>query len=75
MKKIVIWRAVVRTRMHGFDGYAITTPDGDIETFYPVKFRDPTQIGGCDTAEISTAFFRQVSMLQARGVKVTFRID
>lgn len=75
MKKNAIYRAVVRSRMHGFDGYAITSPDGDIETFYPVKFRDPTQIGGCDTAEISTEFFRQVSMLQARGVNVTFQID
>lgn len=56
MKKEQITREVFRTKMHGFDGYAIMSPDGDLDKFYPALIREPETIGCTNTAEISTEF-------------------
>ena len=45
MKKEQITREVFRTKMHGFDGYAIMSPDGDLDKFYPALIREPETIG------------------------------
>lgn len=70
MKKEQITREVFRTKMHGFDGYAIMSPDGDLDKFYPALIREPETIGCTNTAEISTEFFLYIAMLQSRGVRV-----
>lgn len=68
MKKVQITREVFRTKMHGFDGYAIMSPEGELDKFYPALIREPETIGCADTAEISTEFFLYIAMLQSRGV-------
>lgn len=73
MKKAQITREVFRTRMQGFDGYAIMSPDGGLDKFYPARIREPEAIGCTATAEISTEFFLCIAMLQSRGVRVVFR--
>ena len=73
MKKQKIIREVFRTKMHGFDGFAIMSPEGEIDKFYPALIREAETIGCSDTAEISTEFFLYIAMLQSRGVRVVFK--
>ena len=73
MKKEQITREVFRTKMRGFDGYAIISPDGELDKFYPALIREPEAIGCTGTAEISTEFFLYIAMLQNRGVRVVFK--
>lgn len=73
MKKQKIIREVFRTKMHGFDGFAIMSPEGEIDKFYPALIREAETIGCRDTAEISTEFFLYIAMLQSRGVTVIFK--
>lgn len=73
MKKQKIIREVFRTNMHGFDGYAIMSPEGELDKFYPARIREPESIGSTSTAEISTEFFLYIALLQSRGVQVIFQ--
>lgn len=73
MKKEQITREVFRTKMRGFDGYAIMTPDGELDRFYPASIREPQAVGCAATAEISTEFFLYIAMLQNLGVRVVFK--
>lgn len=73
MKKAQIIREVFRSNMHGIDGFVIISPDGDVDKFYPARIRPAQQIGGSDTAEISTEFFLYIAILQSQGVKVIFK--
>lgn len=73
MKKAQIIREVFRTKMHGFDGYAIMSPEGELDKFYPARIREPKSLGCTDTAEISTEFFLYIAMLQSRGVRIVFK--
>lgn len=73
MKKEQIAREVFRTKMHGFDGYAIMSPEGELDRFYPALIREPETIGCAYTAEISTEFFLYIAMLQSCGVRVVFK--
>lgn len=73
MKKQKIIREVFRTKMHGFDGFAIMSPEGDLDKFYPALIREAETIGCSDTAEISTEFFLYIAMLQSSGVTVIFK--
>lgn len=73
MKQNKIIREVFRTNMHGMDGYAIMSPDGEIDKFYPALIRPPQQIGCTDTAEISTEFFLYIALLQNQGIQVVFK--
>lgn len=73
MKKAQIIREVFRTKMHGFDGYAIMSPEGELDKFYPARIREPKSLGCTDTAEISTEFFLYIAMLQSRGVCIVFK--
>lgn len=70
-KQIV--REVIRTKMNGVDGYAIMSPEGELQTFYPAKIRPGEQPYANPTAEISTEFFLYIAMLQSTGTKVIFR--
>lgn len=73
MKKTQITREVIRTKMRGFEGYAIMSQDGELDKFYPACIREPKALGCTDTAEISTEFFVYIAMLQNRGVRVVFK--
>lgn len=73
MKKQKIIREVFRAKMHGFDGFAIMSPEGELDKFYPALIREAETIGCNDTAEISTEFFLYIAMLQSRGVTVIFK--
>lgn len=72
MKKKQITREVFRAKMHGCDGYAIMSPEGELDRFYTVLIRPAEECGCPDTAEISTEFFLYIAALQSRGVKVVF---
>lgn len=73
MKNSQITREVFRTNMHGFDGYAIMSPDGELDKFYPAIIREQETIGCTSTAEISTEFFLYIAMLQSCGVRIVFK--
>lgn len=72
MKKQTVYEVFV-TSMHGFQGYAIMTPEGDLNTFYPGKFREPENPGYCSTVEVSTELFSHLAMLQSQGCKIVFK--
>ena len=74
MKKAQITREVSFTKMHGFDGYAITSPNGELDKFYPALIREPKTIGCNETVEISAEFFMYISMLQRKGVRIVFKL-
>ena len=73
MKKQKIIREVFRTKMHGFDGFAIMSPEGDLDKFYQALIREAETIGCSDTDEISTEFFLYIATLQSSGVTVIFK--
>lgn len=73
MKKAQIIREVFFTKMYGFDGYAIISPDGELDKFYPAHIHESEKIGYVDTVEISTEFFQYIAMLQSHGVFVIFK--
>ncbi len=73
MKSKQVIREVFRSNMHGLDGFVIMSSDGDVDKFYPARIRPAQQIGGSDTAEVSTEFFLYIALLQNQGVKVVFK--
>ena len=73
MKKSTIVREVYRGNLFGEEGITISTPDGELDKFYPCRVRLSEQPGVCNTLEISAEFFHYIAMLQSSGVKVIFR--
>lgn len=73
MKKKTIVREVYRSNWNGMDSMMIADPDGEIDRAYPCRVRLATQLGYCDTLELSAEFFNYIALLQSRGVKIIFR--
>lgn len=66
-------REVYRSKWHGQDCIMIASPDGDIDTIYPIKIREPEREGYPGTMEVSTELILKIALMQDRGVKVIFK--
>ena len=69
----MIKREVYRSKWKDQDCIMIASPDGNIDTIYPIKIRKAERQGYSDTMEVSTELILKIAIMQDRGVKVIFK--
>lgn len=72
MKKTII-REVYRSKWNNQDCIIIASPEGEIETIFPIRIREPEIQGYTCTMEVSTELMLKIAFMQNQGIKVIFR--
>lgn len=71
--KETIKREVYRSKWNDQDCIIIASPEGEIETIYPIKIRVSKEQGINDTMEVSTELIHRIALMQSAGIKVIFK--
>lgn len=69
----MIKREVYRSRWNDQDCIMIASPEGEIDTIYPIKIRVSKEQGINDTMEVSTELIHRIAFMQSAGIKVIFK--
>ena len=73
MTKKTIKREVYRSKWNDQDCIMIGSPEGEIDTIYPIKIRESKEPGITDTMEVSTELIHRIAFMQSTGIKVIFK--
>lgn len=71
--KEMIKREVYRSKWNDQDCIMIASPEGEIDTIYPIKIRVSKEQGINDTMEVSTELIHRIAFMQSKGIKVIFK--
>ena len=66
-------REVNRSKWNDQDCIMIASPEGEIDTIYPIKIRVSKEQGINDTMEVSTELIHRIAFMQNAGIKVIFK--
>lgn len=69
----MIKREVYRSKWNDQDCIIIASPEGEIETIFPIKIREPKEQGYTYTMEVSTELLYRIAFMQKKGIKVIFK--
>lgn len=69
----MIEREVYRSKWNDQDCIMIASPEGEIETIFPIKIREPEKQGYTYTMEVSTELLYRIAFMQKKGIKITFK--
>lgn len=68
-----IKREVYRSKWNDQDCIMIASPEGEIDTIYPIKIRVSEKQGNNDTMEVSTELILRIAYMQSAGIKIIFK--
>lgn len=68
-----IKREVYRSKWNNQDCIIIASPEGEIETIFPIKIREPEGQDYTYTMEVSTELLYRIAFMQSKGIKVIFK--
>ena len=71
--KETIKREVYRSKWNDQNCIIIAAPDGEIETIFPIKIREPEKQGYTYTMEVSTELLYRIAFMQKKGIEVIFK--